>query len=597
MASQVVQAHSYSQDARSIPGIVVEASDLYNRGLNVFPVPRPEEVLELARRYPEMFARDSKPPYIQEPLFYSRMHRCDWHCEEQERKTGRPCKCKNSPAGFESLFMNANMAVMLGRTSGNLVCVDCDSEQAFGNILDEFSSRGLNFWAFTTSRGGNLLFRLAEGEVKNLPKTSIPDVQVWGNKRYCILPPSVHPSGIVYSWLNDQDPRENLARHEPPPVLHLDQLAWLGVQRNGRWGKSIELYALPAWTNHLSDHSRRILSSRILEGQRNTELTIAVYDVAAAINNDFVSFEAAKALLHQAASNCIPPYPINQVDSMLRSALRKRGLKGAKEYFSKKNNTPDLVASAFHFLETHNWKSHGRFAQSDREVFKACIVRARMENHIPFRASIREVAELANIQQDKTVRRALHRLAQSQILNNEGINRSGSSIFSFGKEIHFPQYPINTTCTNIGVLGEKRFQQLLPKTDAELDVFLKLGRDSWSIWIFLVDQPGSNLTAVINGCHLHPSTTKRTIERLKKWGLVTYSLAEGVYFAESLDEASLAGIAERLGSNGNSNRRKNKHAREREIHINQRIASARNRFQAMVNDRTLPNGNPPEGGY
>jgi len=262
MAFQVVQVLPSPQDVREIHGIVAEASDLYNRGLNVFPVPRPEEVLRMSNNYPQKFAPDSKPPYTLAPLFSSRLHRCDWQCEEQERKTNRPCKCNNSGSDFENLFANANLAVMLGRTSGNLVCVDCDSMQAFTKILDEFSSLRLNYWAFTTGRGGNLLFRLANGEAINSQKTRIGDVQVWGNKHYCILPPSVHPSGVVYSWLNDQDPREDLARHEPPPLIHLEQLSWLGVQRNGRQGWSLDLHGLPAWTQYLSDHSRRILSSQ-----------------------------------------------------------------------------------------------------------------------------------------------------------------------------------------------------------------------------------------------------------------------------------------------------------------------------------------------
>jgi len=493
--------------------------------------------------------------------------------------------------------MNANIAVMLGRTSGNLVCVDCDSEQAFDKILDEFSSRGLNFWAFTTSRGGNLLFRLAEGEVKNLTKTSIQDVQVWGNKHYCILPPSVHPSGIVYSWLNDQDPREDLARHEPPPLLHLDQLAWLGVQRNGRWGKPIELYGLPAWTKHLSDHSRRILSNRILEGQRNSELTIAVYDVAAAITAGLVGYEAAQALLRKAASNCIPPYPIKQVDSMLTTALRKRDLTRAKEYFQTKNSYSDSIDLALSFLQYHDWKSHGRFAQTDQAVFRACIVRAQMDRCVPFRASTREVAELANIQRHQTTMHALRRLSEKNILQLKNSDSRGAAMYSFGDEIHFLQRTTISTCKNSGALEEKRFQPLLPKTYTEKDVFLKLGKASWPIWTFLRDQPGSTVKAIINGCNLYPSTTKRTIQRLEKWGLVTYSPAEGVYFAETLDEATLANIAEQLGSNGNSICRKNRYTREREIHTNQLIASARNRFDAMVDGRTLPNGNPPEGGY
>ena len=596
MTSQVAQVRSSSKDTRHIPGIVVEASDLYNRGLNVFPVPRPEEVIRLTERYPQMFAPGSKPPYILEPLFISRMHHCDWQCDEQERKTGRPCKCRNSPAGFESLFTNANLAVMLGRTSGNLVCVDCDNEEGFRQILNEFSSRGLSFWAFATSRGGNLLFRLADGEAKNLPKTSIQDVQIWGNRHYCVLPPSVHPSGVVYSWLKDQDPLENLARHEPPPLLHLDQLEWLGVQRNSRRGKPLDLYGLPAWTKHLSDHSRRILSSHIMEGQRNSELTIAVYDVAAAITADLVSYKDAQALVREAATNCIPPYPIKHVDGMLKSALSKRDLTRSKDYFSNKNDISDSIPSAISFLETHDWRSHGRFALIDQAVYRACVVRALMDGRASFRASAREVAELANIQQHQTSMRALTRLSRMGIIHHEGKDALGISLFSFGDEVFFRQHTTNTTCKSSGVLVEKDFQTLLPKSASEKDVFLKLGKASWLVWTTLLTHPGSRLSDIAHICHLYPSTIKRTLQNLIKWGLVTYSPAEGVYFAEILDEAALADIAAQLGSNGNSIRRKNKHTREREIRTNQLIASARKRFQAMADGSDSPIYNSSQGG-
>ena len=67
--------------------IQVHALDYYNRGLNVFPTPRPAAV----RAWAAANGGDptSKPSYAHKHLFYTRLHVCSPECKRHELTTGR----------------------------------------------------------------------------------------------------------------------------------------------------------------------------------------------------------------------------------------------------------------------------------------------------------------------------------------------------------------------------------------------------------------------------------------------------------------------------------------------------------------------------
>lgn len=579
-----LDAHQFRNS--KLTNIQLAALDLYKRGLNPFPVCLPEMVKELSRMYPELFETNEKRPYILRPLFDSRMHLCNPSCAEREVRTGRRCSGNSNGSGFFELFDFSSLAVMLGKTSGNLVCLDCDDMKSFEIALKLFVKHCIDSWAYYTSRGGNLLFRLIEGEAKNSNQCRIVNAQIWGNKHFCILPPSNHSSGRCYTWIDGMSPMTNISPSQPPSSISIKQLDWLGIRLKAESKEAhCDLFDLPEWTRNLSENNRHILISEIEEGKRNPMLTKVVYDVAACIDQNLVSYKDAEQLLFWTASRCLPPYPRSEIIQMLRSALRKENLRPSKEYYDRKGTSSieDLVKIAAQFLTAHNWRSHGRTASTDRVVFEACIQRARKDRSDYFRASSREVAELANIQKPITVRNSLTRLVGKGLLKYVGKDQSGAFIYSFGDMVRdqkrYTNIPLNTS---VPICNSDFPVRYAPSTSIEQDLFLKLGRIAYPVWEHLKRSPEKGPTAIANKLNLNRSSVYRVLVRLQENKLINFSASEGLYVGNCLSEKELVSLAENLGVLGKSVNRSEWFNTEREILVNYKIRNAKDRYNRML---------------
>jgi hypothetical protein len=88
------------------------------------------------------------------------------------------------------------IAVILGEVSGGLCCFDFDRLDAYESWAGQHPDLAAQLPTVATARGRHVYFRsrwsgfraLADGELRG------------DSKHYCLLPPSVHPSGLVYSW-------------------------------------------------------------------------------------------------------------------------------------------------------------------------------------------------------------------------------------------------------------------------------------------------------------------------------------------------------------------------------------------------------------
>ena len=106
---------------------------------------------------------------------------------------------------------DANVGIATGEKSGGLFVLDFDVDESKGeNGLDT-----LHDWesehgelpetvSSETGRGGMHLLYRAERVVKNSANPAA-GVDVRGKGGYIVAPPSVHPSGAVYAWINDPD--------------------------------------------------------------------------------------------------------------------------------------------------------------------------------------------------------------------------------------------------------------------------------------------------------------------------------------------------------------------------------------------------------
>ena len=547
------------------------ALDLYHRGLNVFPLPRRGEVEAMVRAGKlEADPFSNKPSYILQPLFVSRMHICSRDC---------PPNCLAEVAQFDTLFEHANIGVMVGRTSGNLVALDCDSQSSFKSLFEELTERQIPFWAYSSYRGGVFLFRLAEGEAANC-QANIANVEIHGNRRYVVVPPSVHPQGIMYQWITPE-PYYELPFKEPPPQVSLKNVAFLGVRLELKERKRItqELFGLPEWTKELAYANRLTLAKGVKEGNRNHALTSAAYDMKACD----IAYEDAEEILLQAARKCTPPYPERDALAILKCAYQEE-----REKAKKGNHRPRGYEIAEAWALNREWE--GRTGQTDRSVFLACCQRARMDDREEFRASVREVAELANCTK-MTAQKSLKRLCENKYLVYVSKDfASGANIYRFGdqiknlnhenecpKLIHHIQQGVNSVST------WDTTNSYLPATDVEQDVFSygALGHAGWRIWNHLKNYPEPTISAIVKATGLARSTVYRLVKRLMDCGLVTKGNAEGLYYGETISNRNMEYLSARLNTTGKSEQRKRKHRTERERLVNFALVKARRQWQKV----------------
>ena len=299
------------------------------------------------------------------------------------------------------LFDGANLAVICGRLSHNLFVLDCDSRYQFNRVRSELAKRRIPAWAVESERGGHYWLLCSQGEVKNC-RPAI-GLQVVGNRQYIVAPPSVHPTGQIYEWIS----REG----DLPPTVSLEDIDFLPQVKL----QSPRLGTLP----HIA---HRIL----VEGEISDYPSHSEAELAAARSLAMRGFQEDEIVA--IFEEFQPPHfrsKRNPVDWFHRHML-PTALKGTTHAYPLDRLT--------RWASDRAWP--GRTGETDRRVFLALCERSRMDGRAIFRASQREVAELANVER-KTVRRALHRLIEEyRYLSPEGSDPvSGAFLYSFTDNI------------------------------------------------------------------------------------------------------------------------------------------------------------------
>lgn len=88
-----------------------------------------------------------------------------------------------------------NVAVVLGPVSGGLVCRDFDTMDAYEKWAAAHPDLATTLPTVATARGRHVYFRASVDRI-----VKFDDGELRGNG-YCLLPPSIHPSGAAYLWL------------------------------------------------------------------------------------------------------------------------------------------------------------------------------------------------------------------------------------------------------------------------------------------------------------------------------------------------------------------------------------------------------------
>lgn len=193
-------------------------------------------------------------------------------------------------------YPGCNWALACGAASGVFV-LDVDGPEGEAAISRLIGQHG-NDWTETlkvkTARGMHLYFKYPECTIRNSTSKLAQGLDVRGEGGYVLVPPSVHPGGLIYCWAESGEGTQIL----PAP-------AWL-----------LEMLTAPA--RRMSPTSEGGVDI-IPEGQRNATLA----KLAGAMRRPGMTPQAIEiALLAENAGRCCPPLPETEVREIAKSVSR-----------------------------------------------------------------------------------------------------------------------------------------------------------------------------------------------------------------------------------------------------------------------------------
>lgn len=484
------------QEADHLTGIQENAVNLYERGFNVFPIPSAYDW--------SLRGTIAKTPYKVEPLYRNRMH------------YSKNCGCKSCLRNnFTHLFEASNIAIMCGATSGNLFAIDCDTHKAFKQMGEELEQHRLEFWAFTSHRGGSYLLRALEGEIANIPKSKFEEVQIWGYRHFVVAPPSTHPKGTVYQWISPEP--LTMLPGDTLQAVSIDKLEWLDVKlkKNFKSKDGVlkeSLSGLPGYVKNLSNASIHTLLYGAKQGGRNSALIALAADlVGIGLEEDDV-----ENALQKAAYNCTPIYDDHdhKIGPILEWAFSKER-KPSRTHQLKENTDVQNWQRAYAFASSYDWRNafSGRSSYA-RRVFNACIERARLDcRSNVFRASAREVAMLAGMNKVTASKYlSLFSNQEPRLLEYKKMEKSGAYLYAFGEIVRDSAISGQEILIDILLSANRPIENnLFPTTDTERDAFYGLGIHAYSIWRALLMMPAKSAYQLAKRMKINNGTAGKTL--------------------------------------------------------------------------------------
>jgi hypothetical protein len=205
-------------------------------------------------------------------------------------------------AAWFARWPDANVGIVTGHVS-RLVVVDIDARHGGLDSLRELEqAHGLlapTVTAITGGGGRHLYFGLDAQTLHN--RVGIrPGIDLRGEGGYVVAPPSIHPSGARYTWVQAHSP-EALA---PAPLP-----AWFAALARG---------AARAGGHPLA-HWRRLVREGVVEGERNNTLASLTGHLLWHGVDPEVALEL---LLAWNRARCRPPLPDDEVARVVASIAR-----------------------------------------------------------------------------------------------------------------------------------------------------------------------------------------------------------------------------------------------------------------------------------
>lgn len=451
---------------------------------------------------------------------------------------------------------NCNIAVMSGRTSGNLFVIDCETRAIFDYHKKLLKASDVPIWSVHSRGrrdGGHLYLRCADGEVKNIRPGERKDVEIRGNRCYVLCPPSLHPdTRHTYEW-DEQQTAE-------PPTVSAQQVHWLGLTII----KDSPVLHDPQPFTELSASTREFIMNGAPEGERNNRLFSAACDLS---GNDYTEHDAQRFLAPIAKKIGLEE---REIRDTIQSAFSKPRI--AAKQAARKDRKPAQWQIAQEWAEGHTWK--GRTGQTDRAVFLACCERAKTANEKGiFRAATREIAEMARVRAN-TAGSALKRLESAKHLVFCGRDReSQGHLYRLGTSTQKLRNRYTTALSSGGVsvtLTQVSFA-LFPDA-AERGA---LHKTAYLVYVALRELEMPVKPVIIRQrTKLSQYQVSRALKKLQEFSLVTKSAGKYTAVAmtsEDLDER----VAKPAGTLGKGERRREHHQKQRAERAGSRLYKAR----------------------
>lgn len=487
------------------------AIELYELGLNVFPVP---------------FAQKGGWPWRQ--FQYIRLH----------------------PAQLLPVFEGrCNLAVMAGRTSNNLFIIDCETRDSFLYHGDQLAAAGIPIWSVRSGGekgGGHYYLFCKEGEVGNIPPGELTQTEVRGTRCYVLTPPSVHPdTGVIYQWHRRDG--------DAPPTVSINDIDWLPLKLLTKSRRAVQE---PTAFSELSQATLQFITAGAPEGQRNNALFAAACDMA---GNNYDYYTTSQVLTPIARACGLPN---NEIRDTLRSAFSQPRTPTRRTTNPKQPQWQAVIA----FINQHQWK--GRTGQTDRAVLAACAERARLASneHGVFRASTRELAELARLTKN-TVSSSLKRLQKERFLIFCGHDKtSGAHLWQFSKSFLRYRYTDTPWISNSVSITQK--------TDAAERG--ALGKTATTVWerLLAAGKP-MKVAEMAEAFKLSDHQIYRALNKLSQYELVERQ-KRGFWVARSVSESWLdEAVAAPAGTLGKGEIRRAQHVQERALRAGEEVLKVR----------------------
>lgn len=157
----------------------------------------------------------------------------DWKKYQQSPPTLEEVKSWfSNPEQFQAI-RNGNkigIAIVTGKVSGNLAVIDFDSKEVAGEFLgelyeanSELYEKFINTWVVETGKGYHYYFRVRDPNLKlfNNRIGIRPGIDIRAEGGFVVCPPSPHPSGKVYKYINKPERIAELSWEEYLSLLRI----------------------------------------------------------------------------------------------------------------------------------------------------------------------------------------------------------------------------------------------------------------------------------------------------------------------------------------------------------------------------------------